>query len=921
MNRLNLLLAIFFICIYQTIYSQDIALSVKKGVILSSYTLNGKTSKFPVAYPLLTFRLDNEIISLADAKAYCTDSSIVFHYKGKISGEIIADNEFQEVWQCRVILRNPTGDTIDIENLVPFGEIPDHVFLTAQGPWALARAWLFRPAQEPVSVILPDNAWEMGYGALEINDTLGICAIARRAGTKNAESRRYRTIIYPGGSVEYVLWADDFTGKWQNGLKKMFREHYLFDLGTFDETLYQRKDLHWIRRSYLIGLQFAWNREFYDWKEQKYTADSFLEKGQALFGGYDVIGLWPTWPRLGVDRRNQWDMFAGLPGGLEKIRQFSVNWKQKGTKFFICYNPWDESTRTENPYEGMARLIEATDADGVVLDCHGASSYALQHAADSVKAGVIMYSEGMAVVKDMPGIVAGRVHDAIVMSPLLNLNKLIRPDFGIFRVCQLHDGRIRREVSIALFNGYGTELNTFAPGQAANMENDLVYLGKTTQILRENTSCFTSVAWTPLINTTNDGIWVNEWPEEKGKTLFTVLSLRPEGFSGPLFKYETGQGKHAISLWHHEELDWIEKEGEIYIPAKLEAFNSFDIGTRAESSVDCIAILPELLNVKLESGILNIIAQAGDEIRIWAGNPSYQNKACRMFPSGIYRINVTDIFDDFEGKIVVQLFDDHELADERIVMLEPGSPRLVVETKVPASGKSYTGDMIRIPGGAFLFRAENTDQFIPYPETRDAVTREVTSFYIDKYPVTNQKFLEFLKDSGYRPSDTVNFLNHWLDGTIPPGLEDHPVVYVSLEDARAYAEWAGKRLPTEVEWQYAAQDTDGRIWPWGSEFDSTRCNNGSGFTTAVDAFPLGASPFGVMDMTGNVWQLTGDVYDNGTYYFVIMKGGSFYKPTSSWWYVKGGPQPNTWHQQLLLVSPGFDRCATVGFRCVKDSGE
>jgi gamma-glutamyl hercynylcysteine S-oxide synthase len=74
----------------------------------------------------------------------------------------------------------------------------------------------------------------------------------------------------------------------------------------------------------------------------------------------------------------------------------------------------------------------------------------------------------------------------------------------------------------------------------------------------------------------------------------------------------------------------------------------------------------------------------------------------------------------------------------------------------------------------------------------------------------------------------------------------------------------------------------------------------------------------VMDLTGNVWQFTNDVYDNGTYYYVIMKGGSHYKPTSSWWYVKGGPQPNYWHQLLLLVSPSFDRNATVGFRCVKD---
>jgi formylglycine-generating enzyme required for sulfatase activity len=124
-----------------------------------------------------------------------------------------------------------------------------------------------------------------------------------------------------------------------------------------------------------------------------------------------------------------------------------------------------------------------------------------------------------------------------------------------------------------------------------------------------------------------------------------------------------------------------------------------------------------------------------------------------------------------------------------------------------------------------------------------------------------------------------------------------------------------------VEWQYAAGGAKSLKWPWGNEYDSTLCNHATGKTTPVDAFPGGKSPFDVMDMTGNVWQLTNDIYNNGTYYFVIMKGGSFYKPTSSWWYVKGGPQPNNWHQQLLLVSPSFDRNATVGFRCVKDASD
>jgi formylglycine-generating enzyme required for sulfatase activity len=73
-----------------------------------------------------------------------------------------------------------------------------------------------------------------------------------------------------------------------------------------------------------------------------------------------------------------------------------------------------------------------------------------------------------------------------------------------------------------------------------------------------------------------------------------------------------------------------------------------------------------------------------------------------------------------------------------------------------------------------------------------------------------------------------------------------------------------------------------------------------------------------MDMVGNVWQMTNDMYFNGTNYFTIIRGGSYYRPDSSWWYIQGGPQSLDKTQIMLLVSPGFDRSATVGFRCVKD---
>jgi formylglycine-generating enzyme required for sulfatase activity len=100
--------------------------------------------------------------------------------------------------------------------------------------------------------------------------------------------------------------------------------------------------------------------------------------------------------------------------------------------------------------------------------------------------------------------------------------------------------------------------------------------------------------------------------------------------------------------------------------------------------------------------------------------------------------------------------------------------------------------------------------------------------------------------------------------------------------------------------------------------DSTFCNTGNGTLDEVGKYPKGQNPHGLQDLVGSVWQITNDVYDNGSYRYIVLKGGSFYYPGSSWWYVQGGPRPLNWRQMLLRVSPGFERNATVGFRCVKD---
>src|SRR6202008_968381 len=133
----------------------------------------------------------------------------------------------------------------------------------------------------------------------------------------------------------------------------------------------------------------------------------------------------------------------------------------------------------------------------------------------------------------------------------------------------------------------------------------------------------------------------------------------------------------------------------------------------------------------------------------------------------------------------------------------------------------------------------------------------------------------------------------WNSMNIPAGMEEFPVVYVSYEDAQAYAKWAGKRLPAEAEWQYAAQTQALNAWPWKQVKPVTRkeqvvtetltvtaidgidpkhANLGDGKLYKVGSYPKGANPLGLQDLSGCVWQLTNDVYESGSYRYIIMKG-------------------------------------------------
>ena len=191
----------------------------------------------------------------------------------------------------------------------------------------------------------------------------------------------------------------------------------------------------------------------------------------------------------------------------------------------------------------------------------------------------------------------------------------------------------------------------------------------------------------------------------------------------------------------------------------------------------------------------------------------------------------------------------------------------------------------------------------------------LSAFYIQRYPVTNGQHLEFVRNTGYVSRDGTNFLAQ-LSGRLTAELEDLPVTYVSPADAAAYAAYVGGKLPTEAQWQYAAEGSPRRQWPWGDTYCSSLVNDSPEGLTPVDCFPGGASPFGVMDLCGNAWEWTRDIIDDGAHRFNLLRGGSYYRG-EHFWHFTGGPHPIHSHEKFPLFAGNFNRAATISFRCVK----
>lgn len=224
-----------------------------------------------------------------------------------------------------------------------------------------------------------------------------------------------------------------------------------------------------------------------------------------------------------------------------------------------------------------------------------------------------------------------------------------------------------------------------------------------------------------------------------------------------------------------------------------------------------------------------------------------------------------------------------------------------------ASQPSPPAGMAYVAGGEFIKGRDDGDEY-----ERPAHRVTVKPFFIDIYEVTNEDYAEFIKATNRRPPPA------WSNSTYPVGAGRKPVTGVTWNDANAYAKWAGKRLPTEEEWEFAARGTDRRLYPWGNDWRTGLANAERASDSVADVGSYqGQSPFGIFDMVGNAWEWTSSdlkAYKNGqplpnkpSGILRVIRGGS---------YIEDKNEATTTYRRGYPVSGAtYDK---TGFRCVKD---
>ena len=655
-----------------------------------------------------------------------------------------------------------------------------------------------------------------------------------------------------------------------------WRRERLIRLG-YNGSEYERAELKWTQSSFIQPQMMIEERYFYDPVAGKYTVDRYLDDLEKRYGGIDSVLIWHTYPNIGIDDRNQYDLLHDMPGGVEGLKQMISDFHRRGVRVLFPVMLWDQGTRDVGipNWEATPQAMAEIGADGINGDTLDGVPRAFRSASDQTGHPIALEPEGGPADEALEWNHLTWGYWKYPFVPMISRYKWREPRHMV-NVCDRWNRDKTDNLQYAFFNGVGYESweniwgiwNQITP-------RDAEALRRMAKIERAFASLLISPGWEPHAPALRRGVFASKFPGQE-QTLWTVVNRNEYDVAGRQLALAYRSGTHFYDLWHGEELQ-PEVSGSI-------ATLSFELEAHGFGAVLATHGAPASNDVQ------KLLSEMRQLARIRLATLSHDWKALPQ-------------------RLV-------EIAPTRLADVPPAGM-----VKIPEADFEFQSAGIMIEGG------NEVGVDVQYP-WEDAPRRyhlhkmHINSFYIDKYPIINAVLSLFLGATHYHPRDDHNFLKDWKNGTYQEGWGDKPVTWVSLEDARAFCGWAGKRLPHEWEWQHAAQGTDGRVYPWGKEWDAAAVpapdrSRRMREPTSVGAYPKGASPFGVMDLVGNVWQWTDEFVDEHTR-AGILKGGSFYQPQGSLWYF---PQAYkvTEHGKYLLMAPSIDRSGTVGFRCVVDA--
>ncbi|WP_344936938.1 SUMF1/EgtB/PvdO family nonheme iron enzyme [Sphaerisporangium flaviroseum] len=583
---------------------------------------------------------------------------------------------------------------------------------------------------------------------------------------------------------------------------------------------------------------------------REFTPDRFLNHGEREFGGYDAVVLWHAYPVIGIDGRNQFDLYRDAPG----IDGLVAALRARGVKVMLDYNPWDTGTRPEDHQKAVRELVGRFAADGLFLD--------------TLKAGDAWLAELGVALESESAVPLDRVRDhAMSWAQWFadsSVPGVVKTKWFERRHMLHHTRRWHRdhseELHSAFMNGCGILVweNVFGSWAGWN-PRDRALLRAMLPVQRRFADLFATGEWTPLADEAAASLPASRW-RDGDVTLWTIVNRSEEPYTGPLIGVAPRPGLRYLDLMAGEEL-----------------------GAGLTGAVPARGVTAVLAVPEVTPDIADLLVRQRAERARWTGDTSFPARP----PVRTYPLT--------------------------------GEPRTF--------GVTYRERECGFDG-----EAPYVDEWKPLPPRLHAlrtVTRDVRVENVTVAPreVTNAEYAAFTAATGHpggrregQPGGDRDGLpggdrdglpggdrdglpggdrERWPGGHRGPAAGDSgtsvpaadrdapgaPVTGVTLEDARAYAAWAGTRLPTEYEWQAAAAS--------------------AGF---VRLSPL-------------VWNLTESEHTDGRTRFVMLKGGGEAGATGSEWYVDAGPQPSAYTLKLLRTHPELERSPNIGFRCVVPAGD